>query len=253
MRKLVFSVWSLLLIGVGIPAVASHRFHATATAAGAPDGEAVASLSLAPNGGQSVTEVRNYSRGLLRFSEAVSVVSGTREGNVSVTRARTTIRNVAIAGRITADRIVTAVTCRHPAGAGEAEITFDGSEIENLAIDGVAVDASLDTAFFRGRPTFASFGAIEPRHGLVRCSLTAPAQCGSTTEALTIVIPGLGTLYVGEAFLSYGRRQVTMLRLVSQPTAAAGTGRFRIGTLGDSGDGETTVGTAEGNGADFLP
>ncbi len=208
----------LLLVLVSTPVFASigHRYHANALAVGGEGAPTVASVALAPAGGEAVAAAQAYDDGFVRFADAKSVVRGTRdEAGIAVTISEVIIRDVEIGGRIRADRLVVRVTGRHAPDARESELSFEGSAIENLTIDGVAVDAMLDTAWFSARPTFAAMAAsgAPARFATISCSAFRAAVCGSARRAHAIHIPGLGALHIGEVFVRDGWRQINLLRL----------------------------------------
>jgi len=132
-------------------------------------------------------------------------------------------------------------------------MTFDGSTIRNLTIDGRAVDVAFETERFA--PTSAAMKADVAREyglaptgagGSIRDSI-ASASVGyerrkPATGATAIVVPGLGTLYLGEVEIKFGERKLTMIRF--EPRAQRGKEPDRA---------LTTLGSVEGNGTDTVP
>jgi hypothetical protein len=253
LRKLVV----LLVVLFAFPLFAGHRFHASAVAVGGTDLPSVASVSLAPTGGDGASAMRDYDDGVVRFAEATSVVRGSRDGDFAVTSSEVTIRNLVIAGRIRADVVIARINERHAANAPEAEITFEGSSIENLTIDGVPVTAALDHAYFAARPTFdamSAAGVAASRSGTMLCNARGAASCGAVRdETWGIVIPGLGVLTIGEVFVTRGHRELNMVRLERTPPADTPRRPARIAVNDGGTPKSVVVGSVTGNGTDFGP
>ena len=205
-RTLIASVLSL---GLCASAFAGHRFSASATAVSGETRSAVASVALPPAGGDASNTVRDYDDGVVRFSEAITEVHGSREGDVALTTTKTEIRDVWITDRVHADRVVVRTNARQHVEDAEASIDFDGSRIDGLSIDGKGVDVTLDTQFFAKHPTFASLGGGAD---FMNCSAYAIATCHGGLRG--IHIPNLGFLSIGEVFIKNGARSISMLRLI---------------------------------------
>jgi hypothetical protein len=237
-----------------LPVNAGHRYHASAMMVGGNVEPHTGAVSLSHAGGEDAVRLEAHSGKTVRFGNGSANVSGQRVGDDAVTTVRSVLTHIDIAGRIKADRIVAMVTARHTSGAAEAAFSFDGTEVVNLTIDDVPVKLpQFDRSFFNARPTFLSFSDTDARHNLIRCSVLMPARCGVANEGTAIPIANLGTLYVGEVFVSFGRRHLTMLRLVLDPeTGMSAHGRFRPVAAGDDPN-VIIIGSADANGADFLP
>lgn len=242
----------LLVLLVPTFAFAEHRFHAGATVLGGEGRPSVGALALSPAGGEAKTNVDAYDDGLVRFANARVTVRGAHENGMAVTTSETIINDVAIGGRLHADRLVVRITGRHAPDAAEAELSFEGSSIENLTIDGVPVDATLDASWFTARPTFAALReeGMEFRFGTISCSAHKQAVCGPGRRDLGIEIPGLGVLFIGEVNVRDGWRQLNLLRL-ERPAAGGRPSRLRAN--GRSGGSSIVVGTNDSNGSPSWP
>jgi len=247
-----------LLLAVSSSALAGHRFHATALAAGFNDARAAGVVALAPIGGNSTSTVRNYRDDLVNFAESRSIVRGEPSNEGSITVSEVTILDLSIGNRVHVDRIVARVTARHRTNADEAEISFEGSAIEGLRIDGVPAEVTLDLAWFDQRATFASLQAafVSTRFGLTTCSAAGVAQCGVGVTGQAIHIPDFGTLFLGEAMIQHGKRQIQMLRFEQAQARQGGARPARVVTNDDDPPPprRTMVfGSADSNGSEIFP
>ena len=240
--RLARSLFVLLLTLVCTQAFAGHRFNASATAISGSGRTAVASVALPPSGGVAESVVHDYDDGFVRFAEARSFVRGVKEDAVAVTTTEVTIVDLWFSDRIHADRVVMRTNSRQAVHEAEPSIDFDGSAIENLTVDGVAIDTSLDTAFFAAHPTFASLAAAGSN---VQCSAYGRASCGVAPRR--VLVRGVGTLAIGDVFVKNGARYIEMLRLDRKPRE----GRLRV----DGDDDEGPVGAGDGgtNGVPIWP
>jgi hypothetical protein len=212
-----------------------HHFHAQAIAIGG-DVPTVAAVSLAPSGGQTSAAAPHYDANGIRFDEAVSAVSGVDDGKVSVTTSLVTLRNIDIMGRVHIDEMSARMVGRQTHGAQEAVITFDSLQLKNVTVDGRTVDVRLDASRVNAARTFR---ALRDRDDV---SLDEQPLGVSMTlaegENRALVVPGLGTLYFGEAILQPGSRGVTMLRIVFEP-------QHQLHTI--------SLGSVESNGSELVP
>ena len=240
--RFVRSLFVVLLTLICTHAFAGHRFNASATAISGSGRAAIASVALPPSGGVAESVVRDYDDGFVRFTVGRSLVRGVKEGAVAVTTTEVTIVDLWFGDRIHADRVVMRTNARQAVHDAEPSIDFEGSAIENLTVDGVAIDTSLDTAFFAAHPTFASLTAAESH---IQCSAYGRASCGVAPRR--VPVRGLGTLAIGDVFVKNGARYIEMLRLDRRPRE----GRLRV----DGDDDEGSVGAGDGgtNGAPTWP
>jgi hypothetical protein len=212
-----------------------HHFHAQAIAIGG-DVPTVAAVSLAPAGGQTSATSQHYDANGIRFDEAVSAVSGVDDGKVSVTTSLVTLRNIDIMGRVHIDEMSAQMVGRQAHGAEEAAITFDSLRLKNVTVDGRVVDVRLDASRVNAARTFR---ALRDRDDV---SLDEQPLGVSMTlaegENRALLVPGLGTLYFGEAILQPGSRGVTMLRIELEP-------QHRLHTI--------SIGSLQTNGTELIP
>jgi hypothetical protein len=220
---------ALVLVASPLFAV-HHHFHAQAIAIGG-DVPTVAAVSLAPAGGQTSASAQHYDANGIRFDEAVSAVSGVDDGKVSVTTSLVTLRNIDIMGRVHIDEMSARMVGRQTRGAEEAAITFDSLRLKNVTVDGRVVDVRLDASRVNAAQTFH---ALRDRDDVTLDE--QPLGVSMTLaegENRALVVPGLGTLYFGEAILQPGSRGVTMLRIEFEPQHRLHT--ISIGSLGTNG------------------
>ena len=225
---------ALVLVASPLFAV-HHHFHAQAIAIGG-DVPAAAAVSLSPAGGQASSTAQHYDANGIRFDEAISAVSGVDDGRVSITTSLVTLRNIDILGRVHIDEMSARMVGRQAHGAEEAAITFDSLRLKNVTVDGRVIDVRLDAGRVNAAQTFRAL------RGRDDVSLDEQALGVSMTfadsENHTLLVPGLGTLYFGEAIVQPGSRGVTMLRIEFEP-------QHRMHTI--------SLGSAETNGTDILP
>ena len=225
---------ALVLVASPLFAV-HHHFHAQAIAIGG-DVPAAAAVSLSPAGGQASASAQHYDTNGIRFDEAISAVSGVDDGKVSVTTSLVTLRNIDILGRVHIDEMSARMVGRQAHGAEEAAITFDSLRLKNVTVDGRTVDVRLDAGRVNAAQTFR---ALRDRDDV---SLDEQPLGVSMTlaegENRTLIVPGLGTLYFGEAIVQPGSRGVTMLRIEFEP-------QHRMHTI--------AIGSLQSNGTELIP
>jgi hypothetical protein len=189
---------------------AHHHFHAQGIAIGG-DVPTVASVSLAPAGGETSAASEHYDANGIRFDEAASLVSGTDDGKVAITTSIVTLRNVDIMGHVHIDEMSVRIVGRQSRGQEEAEIVVDRLRLKNMTVDGRAVDVRLDAGPVNAARTFK---VLRNRDDL---SLDEQSLGVSTSIAdrdnRTLLVAGLGTLYFGEVLIEKGSRSVTLLRV----------------------------------------
>jgi len=236
----------VVVLLISTTAFAGHRFSASAYAVAGGGRPAVAMVGLPPAGGEESAVSGPYDDGFVRFAEARTFVRGVKEGSIAVTTTEVVLIDFSFGDRIHADRVIVRTNGRQDVDAAEPAITFEGSAIENLTIDGVAVNASLDTAYFDARPTFASLKAdVATSGGTVTCSAFNSASCGEGRRGIRIA--GLGFLVIGEVFVKEGARYIELLRL--ERNGRPGEAR----TTDDGSIGPRSAGYGGGNGAPSWP
>ncbi len=151
--------------------------------------------------------------------------------SLSLTTCLVTLRNIDILGRVHIDEMSARMVGRQAHGAEEAAITFDSLRLKNVTVDDRLIDVRLDAGRVNAAQTFR---ALRDRDDV---SLDEQPLGVSTTladgENHTLVVPGLGTLYFGEAVIQPGSRGVTMLRIEFEPQHRMHT--IAIGSLGTNG------------------
>jgi len=223
---------------------AEHRFHGNGFAVARGGLSTIGSVALSPVGGGGSNIVLDYDDGVVRFAEAVSTVSGRSNRARATTVVTIDIRDITIGGRVHIDRLVTKITCRHPHGAPEANISFEGTEVQNLTIDGVPQTVTLDLERYDTLPTFALLAAsgVVPKQGVVF------DRVGNSLE-----VEGFGTLHFGEVLIKHGWRQMSLLRVDLNAERADGD-RFHVRSEDDPGAPKKIVmASGEGNGTPIWP
>lgn len=223
---------------------AEHRFHGNGFAVAEGNLSTIGSVALSPVGGGGSNIVLDYDDGMVRFAEAVSTVRGDSNRARATTVVTIDIRDISIGGRVHIDRLVTKITCRHPHDAPEANISFEGTEVQNLTVDGVPQTVALDLASYDALPTFALLTAsgVVPKQGVVY------DQIGNSVE-----VEGLGTLHFGEVLIKHGWRQMNLLRVDLKAERADGD-RFLIrADDGSASPKKIVLASGEGNGTPIWP
>jgi hypothetical protein len=98
---------------------------------------------------------------------------------------------------------------------GSPKISFFGTRFENLRINGTPVDLRLQTEVFAHDRTRPQEGE---RTGTLVTAMNASLPCSRNS----IVIPGLGTLFLCELLLDGDSYQLNMIRLAAS-SGYAGT------------------------------
>ncbi len=185
-----------------------------------------AAVSLSQTGGETYSVVRNFDwKGIFRFDEAASYVSGSFDHGSFNTLATVTVRGLNIANMITADQIIARVSSRHDYDAtsgevGEGVITLDGSSFQNLRIAGRQIALKVNV-----RPSaqmnFAALTSFAQENGGKSLQRTPAASCSiaaiEDAEDLdhrngTIEIPEFGTIYLANVIFKPGYQRISMLR-----------------------------------------
>lgn len=181
--------------------------------------EAQAATSLGIVGGYASGHVDAY-----RFKDIVSFRSARihavgseapdRSFNTSVA---VTVEGLNILDVITAQRITARLTSRHAADAREPEISSIGTAIEDLRIGGRPVEVEVDRELFYEARTYQDFTGYAARKGERAYSMRESKgrlSCSlAGREEHAIRVSSVGTIYLGETFVSPYARRLTMLRV----------------------------------------
>jgi hypothetical protein len=225
-------------------------------------------------GGLGKARVENFNyRDLISFRAANSTVAGNESGDEHAllynTLATVTIEDLNICNIVTADRVVSRLVSEKYADEPELPIQPVGSYFTNLRIAGFPVDCKPNRILFEARTlpelkrmggdelpsfngeslrlpeqwaettraengpqTFTDHRSLTSLFRLPR-ELPAGCQCGDTPWS--ILIPGFGTVYLGEFLVTRYSRRLAMLRV----------------KMGSPVKGEVTAGYTEGNGTTY--
>jgi hypothetical protein len=185
-----------------------------------------AAISLSRTGGETYSVVRNFDwKGIFRFEEAASYVSGSFDHGSFNTLATVTVRGLNIANMITADQIIARVSTRHDYDAnsgevGEGLITLDGSSFQNLRIAGRQITLRVN-ARACVRKNFDALSGFAEENGGMRLRQMQAASCSiaaiEDAEDLeyrngTIEVPEFGTIYLATVIFQPGYQRISMIR-----------------------------------------
>jgi hypothetical protein len=202
--------------------------------------ESQAATALGTIGGVGSSHVEGFRfKHIVSFRSARTSVVGSKADDGSLnTSVTVTIEGLNILNVITADVITARLASRHSSRDSDAMITTAGSEFRDLRIGGNPVPAEIDRGLFGQELTFADFKknasnsrrdpwAESPKNAVL-CSIVQP-------QAYTIVVPSVGTVYLGELLVSPFARRLTMIRVVlGSPDAGcleAGSGEVNGSTF----------------------
>jgi hypothetical protein len=218
------------------------------------DVQAASSLCVA--GGHGCARVDNFQfRNFISFKAGYTHVSGghQEDDNTNNTLVTSTIEGLNMLDVLTADRVVCRLYSKHPKGVPEGNITMYGSKFENLKICGQSVTIDLDFDLFKNVQTYKQAidefkkpdsdfrkRAVNPfdvsgedlpeqgGDGVFLCSLVknlAVAHAGVEIDRHSIYVPGFGTVYFAEVFMTHGQRILTMFRYeLGSSTSGSGSG-----------------------------
>jgi len=150
----------------------------------------------------------------VRSARAYAVGSQAEDGsfNTSVT---VTVEGLNILDVITAESITARLASRHATADSEPVITAVGSEFRDLRIGGEPVSLQINSQpLFDERP----FSAFKDEPSQKRAepwlvSKDGQRMLGSIVTPHAIVVPSVGTVFLGEIFLSANTRRLTMVRV----------------------------------------
>lgn len=238
----------------------AHAFSARFTRPFEHQIDSQAASSLGVMGGHGCARVDNFRfREFVSFKAGYTHVSGgfqdkdekRKREESNNTLVTSTLEGLNMMDVLTADRIVSRLYSKHPKGVPEGNITMHGSKFENLRICGHPVNIDLDFALFENIKTYKQardayanegsafhslaadpFGSEEKLekqgdNGVFLCSLVKGGiqvnYPGVDKSGHSLYVPGFGTVYFAEVFISHGQRTLTMLRFeLGSTTDASG-------------------------------
>lgn len=204
----------------------------------------LASVALAPTGGEGKSVLSNYYSEELSFAHAETRVFGAETSTNSFTTSTyVLIRNLRIFDRLAIERLRAVVTSTRGMEPDEDHAFELSVSYRSVQVDGVEVAPVIDfdvancrryadlqalvSRSRHGKELAARFGALDPTtkevleqqlrngravQGSVVKSLDQGKKLGQTTGH-HLVVPKLGTVRFGELMLKPGRRRLNLLRL----------------------------------------
>lgn len=209
----------------------------------------LASVALAPTGGEGFSDVSNYSKDGISFSRAASRIIGYESGSrLFTTNTDIYITNLNLFGRVTAAVLQTSITSTRSIETDDVDLEGDPDKTEfqlramirGLAVDGDEIIPQFDFEL-SDCPNYGQFkakveanrGEYIPRFGWndedltktmakpgvpIRASIlkdVLPHQCLSvgSREGYTLPIQQFGRVHLGELIVKPGRRRVNLLRI----------------------------------------
>jgi hypothetical protein len=232
----------------------------------------LASVALAPIGGQGLSEIPAYDSDGIAFLSASSHVTGYDSAyRTFTTSSDVTITNLNLFGRVKAASLQTSISSTRevlesdtPRTENHDKARFSmSSMIVGLTIDGVEVTPEIDLALCQCA-TYADVGKVYAKRRLamppanaqvIRASFVQNLQYTPTTTVgpcqggFKIPVKNFGTIHLGELIVKPGSRTLNLLRIefdsmlqivpiqqVGKPVMAATSS-----ALSDTGDATTTT------------
>jgi hypothetical protein len=238
----------------------------------------LASVALAPTGGNGTAEVTDYSSEAISFKSARSRVSGRSniDGTVFATESEIVIEGLNIFNKLSVRKLRALVTSTRSTNRGDEEGIFSvNAEYEGIMVDNCVVAPAIDDARCKatygehrsqvlsshGAP-FATGGPPEAedlpglRGDIVRTSVVKelpvqflPGACVKTDGRNVLTIPGIGRIYFGELLVKRGKRRVNLMRIELGPQP----GEDRTATPYVADSGMLSIGSGDGNGEPIWP
>lgn len=205
----------------------------------------LASVALAPSGGEGSSLVTNYDEDGVAFDRAETRVWGSsHSGNIFATRADVIVNNLDVFNQLQVDSMWASVTSiREVLENGDVldrKFTFQ-AEFLGVRVNGKEIDVPIDTTPFDenasyddfvkalGKPAMASYreliGLDDPKtKALTRAArgtdqVTSPrticctAVSSKRKNGFHVPVNNLGTAHFAEALIKPGRRRLTLIRL----------------------------------------
>jgi len=210
----------------------------------------LASVALAPTGGEGSGLVTNYDDGDgISFDRAETRVFGSSNGQIYATRADVMINNLDVFHQLQVESMWATVTSiREVLDDGsvrDRKFTFQ-AEYLGVRVNGKEVDVPVDTKLFDDNPSFEEFvtalGSSDMAEyrkligfddtdvkSLVRSSkgkadeavsgrsICCTAVSPKGRSGFHVPVKGLGTAHLAEALIKHGHRRLTLLRLELAP------------------------------------
>jgi len=276
-----------------------YVFHASAIGLGgvlaSPKRKVIpslASVALAPSGGEGSALITNYAEDGVAFDRAETRVWGSgHSGNIFATRADVVLNNLDVFRQLQVESMWASVTSiREVLPNGDVidrKFTFQ-AEFLGVRVNGKEIDVPLDTKPFDENASYEDFvkalgsakmsdyrkliglddaqalslskgsgsaSAISPR--TICCTAVSPKNA----NGFHVPVKGLGTAHLAEALIKPGHRRLTLLRL-DLTEAGPRSGEFESSGTKDSvmlsralsgAAGTMTIGSVEGNGTQTIP
>jgi hypothetical protein len=211
----------------------------------------LASVALAPTGGEGLSEISNYDKDGISFSNARGCVVGSdSEYRTFTTRSDVSITDLSLFGRLEVALLQTTISStRDVLYDGDIESVYDPdntrfsmhAKIRGLTIDGVEVVPEFDLDLFEcstyeqftSRIGGESVGAYARQFGVERSTLETvlasnaqpirasfvsalqhePTDRFGPCRGFRLPVRNFGDVYFGELVLKPGRRRVNLLRI----------------------------------------
>jgi hypothetical protein len=246
----------------------------------------LASVALAPTGGEGMGLVTNYDDGDgITFDRAETRVFGMQNGKspfaangdgVYATRADVLVNNLNVFGELQIKSMWASVTSIREVKDGEVKdqkFTFQ-AEYLGVYVNREEIDIPVDTKVFDDNPSYDAFvkalghenmaeyrrlTGLEntPPEALARAQTICCTAVSTKCQAgFRVPVRGVGVAHLAEVLVKDGRRRLTLLRLdFASPDVLAITsdGRMLQGNDGGRDAGSATVGSVEGNGTYTMP
>jgi hypothetical protein len=116
--------------------------------------ESQASAALAPTGGVGRQTINSFDyNGIIKFEEASVYVTGSQEGDFFNTLSTVSITKLRVRSILSVDLLFASISSSHAKGADEGKITFEGTSVENLRINGKLIEPRFNHGFYTRYPT----------------------------------------------------------------------------------------------------
>lgn len=233
----------------------------------------VASVALAPTGGQGRAQVYGYNNDQgVAVASAFSFVKGSEYNGVFTTESEIDLVGLSLFGRVYIEHMYARVKSTRDTtvpGSDEANFeltaTYEGVVVNQCAIEPF-VDRATCTASYAGHhsavaadvPMNGTPPSLERGDPLRRSVVANLAVNGTAVRAHATVpyilnVPGLGVLHFGELLVKRGRRRVNLLRLeLGDGPQQMAARTISSGAFG-ADSGMLAIGSGEGNGEPIWP